>query len=101
VIIIPSVLAHEAQYGVEDFLRTTFPFATPPFNQLLESLREREDGLIQGPYFSINLPSQHSVHPHARGEHAGTSAPKWTLSTPMLEMLRVENWFLRRHRFLY
>ncbi len=53
---IPSVLAHQVQHGVKDFLRTTFPIATPHFHRLLESLLEREDGLFQGPYLSINLP---------------------------------------------
>jgi DEAD/DEAH box helicase domain-containing protein len=53
---IPSVLAHQVRHGVKDFLRTTFPIATPHFHQLLENLLEREDGLFQGPYLSINLP---------------------------------------------
>jgi DEAD/DEAH box helicase domain-containing protein len=53
---IPSVLAHQVQHGVKDFLRTTFPIATPHFHRLLESLLERDDGLFQGPYLAINLP---------------------------------------------
>jgi DEAD/DEAH box helicase domain-containing protein len=53
---IPSVLAHQVQHGVKDFLRTTFPIATPHFHLLLENLLEREDGIFQGPYLSINLP---------------------------------------------
>jgi DEAD/DEAH box helicase domain-containing protein len=53
---IPSVLAHQVQQGVKDFLRTTFPLSTPYFHQLLERLLERQDGLFKGPYLSINLP---------------------------------------------
>jgi hypothetical protein len=53
---IPSVLAHQVQHGVKDFLRTTFPIATPHFHRLLENLLEKEDGLFRGPYLSINLP---------------------------------------------
>jgi DEAD/DEAH box helicase domain-containing protein len=53
---IPSVIAHQVQQGVKDFLRTTFPIATPHFHHLLDSLIERENGLFQGPYLSIHLP---------------------------------------------
>jgi len=53
---IPSVIAHQVQQGVKDFLRTTFPIATPHFHHLLDSLIERESGLFQGPYLSIHLP---------------------------------------------
>lgn len=53
---IPSVIAHQVQQGVKDFLRTTFPIATPHFHHLLDSLMERENGLFRGPYLSIHLP---------------------------------------------
>ena len=53
---IPSVIARQVQQGVKDFLRTTFPIATPHFRHLLDSLVERENGLFQGPYLSIHLP---------------------------------------------
>ncbi len=66
---IPSVLAHQVQHGVKDFLRTTFPITTPHFHLLLESLLEREDGLFKGPYFSINLPfRQGNGKPQGYGE---------------------------------
>ena len=46
---IPSVLAHQVQQGVKDFLKTTFPLSTPHFHGLLEGLLEKEGGLFRGP----------------------------------------------------
>ncbi len=53
---IPSILAHQVRQGVKDFLRTTFPIATPLFHRLVDSLLQREEGIFQGPYLSIHLP---------------------------------------------
>ena len=53
---IPSVLAHQVRRGVEDFLRTTFPVATPFFHGIIDRLLAEEGGLFKGPYLSLALP---------------------------------------------
>ena len=52
---LPSVLAEQIQQGVKDFLRTTFPVATPAFKGLIDSITEN-DGLFRGPYLDLKLP---------------------------------------------
>ena len=39
---LPSVLAEQIQQGVIDFLRTTFPVATPAFKSLIDSITDRD-----------------------------------------------------------
>ena len=39
---LPSVLAEQIQQGVIDFLRTTFPVATPAFKGLIDSITDRD-----------------------------------------------------------
>lgn len=60
---IPSVIASQVQQGVKDFLRTTFPIATPHFHHLLDSLIGKENGLFLGQYLSIHLPFRQGLLP--------------------------------------
>jgi len=53
---IPSVLSDQVQQGIEDFLRTTFPVATPFFDGLLDRFFERDGAVFKGPYLSLDLP---------------------------------------------
>jgi DEAD/DEAH box helicase domain-containing protein len=58
---IPSVLTHQLRQGVEDFLDTTFPIATPHFNGLLRDLLTRPGEMFKGPYLSLGLPFESGV----------------------------------------
>ena len=58
---IPSVLASQLQRGVADFLRTTFPIATPHFHGLLERLLDEPGAVFKEPHLSIALPFQPGV----------------------------------------
>ena len=49
---IPSVLASQLQQGVGDFLKTTFPIATPHFHGLLDRLLDEPVGTLKGPYLA-------------------------------------------------
>jgi DEAD/DEAH box helicase domain-containing protein len=53
---IPSVLSHQLELGVKDFLRTTFPVSTPFFHGILDDFLEREGNLFKGPYLGVDLP---------------------------------------------
>ena len=53
---IPSVLTHQLHQGVEDFLDTTFPIATPHFNGLLRDFLARPGEMFKGPYLTLGLP---------------------------------------------
>ena len=53
---IPSVIASQLKQGVDDFLRTTFPIATPLFHGLVDDLINQKGNIFKGPYISINLP---------------------------------------------
>ena len=55
---IPSVLAQHVEQGVKDFLRTTFPVASPLFADTIEQLLEEPGNLFKGPYLDIQLPFQ-------------------------------------------
>ncbi|MEA1922146.1 MAG: DEAD/DEAH box helicase [Pseudomonadota bacterium] len=55
---IPSVLAQHVEQGVKDFLRTTFPVATPLFADTIEQLLNEPGTLFKGPYLDIQLPFQ-------------------------------------------
>ncbi|MEA3333398.1 MAG: DEAD/DEAH box helicase [Pseudomonadota bacterium] len=57
---IPSVLAQHVEQGVKDFLRTTFPVATPLFADTIEQLLNEPGNLFKGPYLDIQLPFQQS-----------------------------------------
>lgn len=53
---IPSVLTHQLRRGIEDFLETTFPIATPHFHGMLRDLLTRPGEVFKGPYLSLGLP---------------------------------------------
>jgi DEAD/DEAH box helicase domain-containing protein len=58
---IPSVISNQLKQGVDDFLRTTFPIATPFFHGLVEDLLNQEGSIFKGPYISISLPFRKTV----------------------------------------
>ncbi|MBF0230041.1 MAG: DEAD/DEAH box helicase [Desulfamplus sp.] len=71
---LPSVLVHQIEQGVKDFLRTTFAVSTPHFNQMMETFFS-EQPIFKGPYLSIALPFHtgnmgKEVFPEIRIEHA-------------------------------
>jgi len=53
---IPSVLSSQVQKGVEDFLKPTFPVATPFFHGVMDRFLEEDGGIFKGPYISIKFP---------------------------------------------
>lgn len=53
---LPSVLSSQIRQGIEDFLRTTFPVATPFFHGIIDRLIAQETELFRGPYLSLKLP---------------------------------------------
>ena len=53
---IPSIIASQLKQGLDDFLRTTFPIATPYFHGLVKDLINQKGSIFKGPYISINLP---------------------------------------------
>jgi len=55
---IPSILAHHVEQGIKDFLRTTFPVATPFFSNILENFILKHENVFKGPYLDIQLPFQ-------------------------------------------
>lgn len=52
----PSVLAHQLQQAVSDYLRLSFETTTPFFDGLLERFLTTPGLLAKGPYLSIKLP---------------------------------------------
>jgi len=52
----PSVLAHQLQQAVSDYLRLSFETTTPFFDGLLERFINTPGLLAKGPYLSIKLP---------------------------------------------
>lgn len=55
---IPAILNEQIKSGICDFLKTTFPFSTRHFHEMLDRFLEKEDTLFRGPYISIELPFQ-------------------------------------------
>ena len=53
---IPSVIASQIQYGIEDYLRTTFPPESVFFKDILERFFQDPRGIFRGPYLSLKLP---------------------------------------------
>lgn len=53
---IPSVLARQLQRGMEDYFRTTFPFANEPFKSSFDAFAASGKGLYLEPYTAIRLP---------------------------------------------
>ena len=52
---IPGVLAHQIEQGLEEFLKTTFPPADTVFSDFLSDLFS-EKHFYQGPFVSLALP---------------------------------------------
>jgi DEAD/DEAH box helicase domain-containing protein len=52
----PSVLAHQLQQAVNDYLRFSFETTTPFFEGLVERFITTPGLLSKGPYLSIKLP---------------------------------------------
>lgn len=53
---LPSILAHQIQDGVADFIRSTFPAANPFFAGMLDRFLVEPGTLFKGPYHSLKLP---------------------------------------------
>ncbi len=59
---IPSVVARQVRDTVLDYLRTTFGFSDPVFEEaLFEHLRDDERGLFRGPFVDVRLPFQEAA----------------------------------------
>lgn len=52
----PSIIAHQLQQAVKDYLRLSFSTTTPFFAGMLERFIDTPDLLSKGPYLSIKLP---------------------------------------------
>ncbi|MEB3330171.1 MAG: DEAD/DEAH box helicase, partial [Candidatus Sericytochromatia bacterium] len=70
---IPTLLARQIREGVADYLRTTFPAATPGFRGLLDDLLARPEEVFRGPYVSVGLPFLQAGS--AAGWFTGVSLP--------------------------
>ena len=53
---IPSVLARQLQRGMEDYFRTTYPFANEPFKSSFDAFAAGGKGLYLEPFCAIRLP---------------------------------------------
>lgn len=53
---IPSVLARQLQRGIEDYFRTTYPFANEPFKSSFDAFAAGGKGLYLEPFTAIRLP---------------------------------------------
>ena len=53
---IPSVIASQIRYGLEDYLRATFPVETPFFQGMFDRFFEQGNQLFRGPYLNLKLP---------------------------------------------
>lgn len=62
----PSVLAQQIRKGLENYLITTFPMATPAFKDAFKELFESEAGMFKGPFVSIELPFAQEIESYHR-----------------------------------
>ena len=53
---IPSVIASQVRFGLEDYLRATFPVESPFFRGIFDRFFAEENQLFRGPYLSLRLP---------------------------------------------
>lgn len=53
---IPSVIASQIRYGLEDYLRATFPVETPFFQGMFDRFFAQENQLFRGPFLNLKLP---------------------------------------------
>ena len=53
---IPSVIASQIRFGLEDYLRATFPVETPFFQGMFDRFFEQGNQLFRGPYLNLKLP---------------------------------------------
>lgn len=52
---LPTVLVHQIEKGIRDFLKTTFNVSTPHFGGMMDAFLS-EEPVFKGPYLSIGLP---------------------------------------------
>src|SRR4051812_28140027 len=52
----PSIIARHLRQGLGDYLRTTFPIASPIFSKVIDDLIEKPGGIFRGPFVSVALP---------------------------------------------
>lgn len=53
---LPSILAKQLQEGLNDYIETTFPMATPYFKGSLNRLLDTKGAIFHEPYFTVRLP---------------------------------------------
>lgn len=82
---LPSVLAHQIQQGLADYLSATFPITTPHFHGILERFVHAPGQLFKGPYLSIKLPF----------EQGQSNANVFDFNLGFAPYLHQENAFLR------
>ena len=53
---LPAVITREIEEGIKSFLRSTFPPATPAFEDTLETFLGEPGRVFKGPYYGLRLP---------------------------------------------
>ena len=53
---IPSVISQQVQWGLKDYLKTTYPTNDPFFGKMFRDFLDDDTQLFRGPYISLKLP---------------------------------------------
>ena len=65
---IPSIMAARFREGLKDYMETSYPIASPVFEQSLSEFLSRKDAFFHEPYVSVKLPFRVATHGNERFE---------------------------------
>ena len=67
---IPSIMAARFREGLKDYMETSYPIATPLFEESLSEFLGRKDAFFHEPYVTVKLPFRVATHADQMCRHS-------------------------------